>query len=72
MRIALLADIHANRPALETCLAHAARLGADRLALLGDHVGYGAEPEGGMAVLREVAAQAPCSVTVVRTRARIG
>lgn len=44
MRIALLADIHANRRALEACLAHARSAGADRLVFLGDYVGYGAEP----------------------------
>lgn len=44
MRIALFADIHANREALEACLAHAARLGAERHVFLGDFVGYGADP----------------------------
>lgn len=44
MRIALLADIHANREAFEACLADAARRGAQRLVLLGDLVGYGADP----------------------------
>ena len=45
MRIALISDIHANLPALEACLAAAAGLGADRLAFLGDFVGYGPDPE---------------------------
>ena len=45
MLIALLSDIHANREAFETCLAATARDGADRLILLGDIVGYGADPE---------------------------
>lgn len=44
MRIALLADIHANRRALEACLAHARSQGADRLVFLGDYVGYGPDP----------------------------
>jgi diadenosine tetraphosphatase ApaH/serine/threonine PP2A family protein phosphatase len=44
MRIALLADIHANRPALEACLNHARTLQADRYIFLGDYVGYGADP----------------------------
>jgi len=44
MRVALLTDIHANREALEACLAHARFLKADRLILLGDYVGYGADP----------------------------
>jgi diadenosine tetraphosphatase ApaH/serine/threonine PP2A family protein phosphatase len=45
MRIALLADIHANREALAACLAHARGQGAERLVFLGDYVGYGADPE---------------------------
>jgi diadenosine tetraphosphatase ApaH/serine/threonine PP2A family protein phosphatase len=44
VRIALLSDIHANRQALEACLAHVDRQGADRIAVLGDIVGYGADP----------------------------
>ncbi|HJV37968.1 MAG TPA: metallophosphoesterase family protein [Geothrix sp.] len=44
MRIALLADIHANRLALEACLEHAHARGAERLVFLGDYVGYGAQP----------------------------
>jgi diadenosine tetraphosphatase ApaH/serine/threonine PP2A family protein phosphatase len=42
--IALLTDIHANREALDACLAHAERIGADRYVFLGDYVGYGADP----------------------------
>jgi diadenosine tetraphosphatase ApaH/serine/threonine PP2A family protein phosphatase len=44
MKLALLSDIHANRQALETCLAHAQDQGAQQYALLGDLVGYGADP----------------------------
>ncbi len=44
MRIALMADIHANRRALEACLDHARARGVDRLVFLGDYVGYGPEP----------------------------
>lgn len=44
MRIALLTDIHANREALTACLDHAGRQGVDRYAVLGDSVGYGADP----------------------------
>jgi diadenosine tetraphosphatase ApaH/serine/threonine PP2A family protein phosphatase len=44
MRVAILSDIHANREAFEACLADAARRGAERLVLLGDIVGYGADP----------------------------
>jgi diadenosine tetraphosphatase ApaH/serine/threonine PP2A family protein phosphatase len=44
MRVAILSDIHANREAFEACLADAERRGAQRLVLLGDVVGYGADP----------------------------
>jgi diadenosine tetraphosphatase ApaH/serine/threonine PP2A family protein phosphatase len=44
MLIALLTDIHANREALDACLAHAERMRPDRLIFLGDYVGYGADP----------------------------
>lgn len=44
MKLALLSDIHANLGALQACLAHARAQGAEQLALLGDLVGYGAEP----------------------------
>ncbi|RJG11302.1 metallophosphoesterase family protein [Massilia cavernae] len=45
MRLALLTDLHANREALDACLAHARVRGADRYAFTGDLVGYGADPE---------------------------
>ncbi|MBX3519519.1 MAG: metallophosphoesterase family protein [Xanthobacteraceae bacterium] len=45
MRIALFSDIHANREAFEASLAHAREAGIDAVALLGDYVGYGADPE---------------------------
>ncbi len=44
MRIVFLTDIHANREAFEACLADARRRGYDRMVLLGDFVGYGADP----------------------------
>lgn len=42
--IALLADIHSNLEAFRACLEDAERHGATRLVLLGDLVGYGADP----------------------------
>ncbi len=45
MLIALFADIHANRQAFESCLTHARDQGAERTVLLGDYVGYGADPD---------------------------
>jgi diadenosine tetraphosphatase ApaH/serine/threonine PP2A family protein phosphatase len=44
VRVALLADIHANLEALTACLAHARGQGADAHAFVGDIVGYGADP----------------------------
>jgi diadenosine tetraphosphatase ApaH/serine/threonine PP2A family protein phosphatase len=44
MKLALLSDVHSNLHALEACLSHAQMQGADRIAVLGDLVGYGAFP----------------------------
>jgi diadenosine tetraphosphatase ApaH/serine/threonine PP2A family protein phosphatase len=44
MRIALLADIHANREALDAVLFAVNARGVDRIAVLGDIVGYGPDP----------------------------
>ena len=44
MKLALLADVHANLPAFEACAAHAREQGASRFAILGDLVGYGPHP----------------------------
>ena len=44
MRIAVLTDIHGNREAFEAVLADVAAHGVDRIAILGDLVGYGPDP----------------------------
>ncbi|MDF1535759.1 MAG: metallophosphoesterase family protein [bacterium] len=44
MRVAVLADVHANLPALEAVVEDIRKQGADTLWHLGDAVGYGAEP----------------------------
>lgn len=44
MKLAVLADIHANLEALEAVLIAADRNGANRLMVLGDVVGYGPDP----------------------------
>jgi diadenosine tetraphosphatase ApaH/serine/threonine PP2A family protein phosphatase/microcompartment protein CcmK/EutM len=44
MKLALLSDLHANRQALDACLADARARGATQYAVLGDLVGYGADP----------------------------
>jgi diadenosine tetraphosphatase ApaH/serine/threonine PP2A family protein phosphatase len=56
MRVALFADIHANLEALGACLEHARARGADRLAFLGDLVGYGADAAGVIDVITAHAA----------------
>lgn len=45
MRLALLADIHANREAFEAVLADLSERAVDRILFLGDLVGYGPDPE---------------------------
>lgn len=57
MKLALLSDIHANIRALDACLAHAHAQGARQIALLGDFVGYGAEPGAVMQRVMTLAAQ---------------
>jgi len=54
MRIAVLSDIHANLPALDSVLGHAGRV--DGIWHLGDVVGYGPDPDGVIGRLREVGA----------------
>lgn len=58
MKIAVLADVHGNLEALQACLAHAGRLGADRHIFLGDLVGYGADPVACIDIVRRL--EAPC------------
>ena len=45
MLLAVLSDIHGNRQAFEACLKVARARGVERFILLGDFVGYGADPE---------------------------
>lgn len=44
MRYLILSDIHSNEEALSAVLARAARRKHDRVVILGDFVGYGADP----------------------------
>ncbi|MFT7724065.1 MAG: metallophosphoesterase family protein [Roseateles sp.] len=72
MRWAFITDIHANRQAFEAVLADARAQGATHFALLGDFVGYGADPawvvEQAMALAAEgaVAVQGNHDEAVVR------
>ena len=45
MKLALISDLHANRPACEAVLADIEEQGIERIACLGDIIGYGPEPE---------------------------
>jgi diadenosine tetraphosphatase ApaH/serine/threonine PP2A family protein phosphatase len=54
MLIALFADIHANRQAFSACLEAARAAGVERIVLLGDYVGYGADPEWTLATVMEL------------------
>jgi predicted phosphodiesterase len=44
MKIAVIADVHANLAALESVLAHIRGQGADAIWCLGDLIGYGPDP----------------------------
>jgi len=63
MKLALLSDLHANRHALDACLADARARGATDFAFLGDLVGYGGEPA---AVVDRVMDMATHGASVVR------
>ncbi len=54
MRYLLLSDIHSNDEALAAVLARARRRRFDRVVILGDFVGYGAEPNAVLDRLRRV------------------
>ncbi len=62
MRLALFADIHANRQAFEACLETARGRGAERFIFLGDFVGYGADPEWTIDTVMELVAQGAIAV----------
>lgn len=62
MKIALLADLHANREAVESVLEHARALGVGRWVLLGDFVGYGADPGWVIDVVRELVREGAVAV----------
>lgn len=51
--LALLADIHANRPALEAIMRELNKLGIERGIVLGDIVGYGPHPHECVALIRD-------------------
>ncbi|WOH79254.1 metallophosphoesterase family protein [Bradyrhizobium sp. BEA-2-5] len=62
MRLALFADIHANRQAFAACLDAARARGAERLNCLGDIVGYGADPEWAVDTVMDLVAKGAVAV----------
>ena len=54
MRYLVLSDIHANMEAFEAVLAAAEDLAYDRMLVLGDLVGYGADPNAVIDKVREL------------------
>jgi predicted phosphodiesterase len=56
MRVAVVSDIHGNRPAFEAALAAIDAAGVEQIWCLGDLVGYGAEPDACVSLAREHAA----------------
>ena len=59
MRYLILTDIHANLEALDACLSHARAQTYDETLVLGDLVGYGADPN---AVVQRVQELAPVAI----------
>ncbi|EHN10853.1 Diadenosine tetraphosphatase [Patulibacter medicamentivorans] len=55
MHVAVLSDIHGNRHALDAVLADADDRGCEEIWCLGDIVGYGADPNGCCAAIRQFA-----------------
>jgi len=62
VKLALFSDLHANLHAFNACLAHAREQGASKIAVLGDLVGYGANP--GEVVDRCMALQAQGAIVI--------
>ena len=63
MKLALLSDVHANIQAFDACLDHATQQGATQFAVLGDLVGYGADP---VAVVQRTQALVAAGAPVIK------
>ncbi len=72
MKIALLADIHANLEALQACLRHSRGNGADRFVFLGDLLGYGADPVAFLEIIAELTDQGALAVLGNHDEAALG
>ncbi len=62
MKTAFITDLHANREAVEAVLDSARQHGAERWVLLGDFVGYGADPAWVVDQVRELVGQGAIAV----------
>ncbi|WP_395699608.1 metallophosphoesterase family protein [Aquabacterium sp.] len=62
MKTAVLTDLHANREATEAVIAHARGQQAESWVLLGDFVGYGADPAWVLDTVREMVSQGALAV----------
>jgi diadenosine tetraphosphatase ApaH/serine/threonine PP2A family protein phosphatase len=60
--LALFADVHANRQAFAACLEAARARGAERFILIGDFVGYGADPEWAVDTVRQLVKEGAIAV----------
>jgi diadenosine tetraphosphatase ApaH/serine/threonine PP2A family protein phosphatase len=60
MRVAILSDVHSNLEALLTVRDHVGRLGADEVWVLGDLVGYGADPAAVLDAVNEMGTRVLC------------
>lgn len=69
MLIAFYADIHANRQAFEACLSDARRHAIRQTVLLGDYVGYGADPDWVVTQVAEMVAAGAIAVVGNHDRA---
>jgi diadenosine tetraphosphatase ApaH/serine/threonine PP2A family protein phosphatase len=62
MKTAILTDLHANREAVEAVLEHAGSQQVEGYALLGDFVGYGADPAWVVDRVRELVSRGAVAV----------
>lgn len=58
MRLGILSDIHSNLEALTSCIEHLKAQGCDHFLVLGDIIGYGANPNECCEIVRSL--KAPC------------
>jgi predicted phosphodiesterase len=58
MKLAVLSDLHSNADALRKVIEDAKKWGAEKYYVAGDIVGYGAEPDECIAIIRELRADA--------------